>query len=580
MELLEGHLGMRNWFKLKKFISKNKHPWGKTYPASVDWDETIPVKPLYSFLDDSVARFDENPCIDFLGKKYTYREIGDLVSRAAQGFQHLGVKKGTKVGLCLPNTPYFIICYFAILKAGGTVVNFNPLYVERELSYQIEDSETEIMVTLDLKQIYPKIATMLEETRLRCVVICQMSDILPAVKSLLFSVLRRSEIAEIPDDIQHVPFNKLIDNDGKFAPVEIDPHKDLALLQYTGGTTGTPKGAMLTHANLCANTTQVCRWFVGAKEGEEKIVGVLPFFHVFAMTLVMNMGIALGAELILLPRYELDALLQTINKNSPTILMGVPTIFTAINSSSKLDNYDLSSIQYCISGGAPLPLEVKNEFEQLTGCILVEGYGLSECSPVVTCNPLVETKKEGSIGLPMPGTLIEIRDPSDPKKKVPRGEKGEVCVRGPQVMIGYWKRPEETAKAINKGRFHTGDIGYMDEDGYTYLLDRIKDLILCGGYNVYPRMIEEAILLHPSVSEVTVIGVPDEYRGENPKAFVKLHDGEQLTAKELHDFLGDKLSRIEMPKEIEFRDNLPKTMIGKLSKKELVAEEKKMVSKV
>lgn len=570
---------MLDWSIFKKIISKVKHPWENAYPSGVDWGEPIPTKPLYSFLDDSIAKFGDNSCIDFLGKKYTYREVGDLVSRAAQGFQHLGVKKGTKVGLCLPNSPYFIICYYGILKAGGTVVNFNPLYVERELSHQIEDSKTDIMVTLDLKQIYPKVATMLEETRLRCVVICQMSDILPAVKSLLFSVLKRSELATIPDDIQHVPYNKLIDNDGKFNPVHINPHEDVALLQYTGGTTGTPKGAMLTHANLCANTTQVCRWFVGAQKGEEKIVGVLPFFHVFAMTLIMNMGVALGAELILLPRYELDALLQTIHKNSPSILMGVPTIFTAINSSPTLDKYDLSSIKYCISGGAPLPKEVKNNFEQLTGCLLVEGYGLSECSPVVTCNPLVKTQKEGSIGLPMPGTLVEIRDPDNPKKTMPRGEKGEVCVHGPQVMAGYWNWPEETAKAIIKGRFHTGDIGYMDEDGYTYLIDRIKDLILCSGFNVYPRMIEEAILLHPAVSEVTVIGVPDEYRGECPKAFVVLKKDATLMAEKLHDFLKDKLSRIEMPNEIEFRKELPKTMIGKLSKKELVEEEQKVASK-
>ncbi len=361
---------------------------------------------------------------------------------------------------------------------------------------------------------------------------------------------------------------------------EIDLQKDVAILQYTGGTTGIPKGAMLTHANISANTAQACHQFVGTKESAAKILGVLPLFHGFAMTLVMNMGIALGSELILLPRFDLDTVLRTIHKTRPTLFMGVPTILTAILSSSKLDQYDLSSIEYCISGGAPLPITVKNKFEQLTDCVVVEGYGLSECSPVVTCNPLKGTRKDGSIGLPMPGTVVEIRDVNNPDKLLPRGEKGEVCVTGPQVMAGYWKRSEETSNAIHEERLHTGDVGYMDEEGYVYLIDRIKELILCSGYNVYPRVIEEAILLHPSVSEVTVIGIQDEYRGQSPKAFVKLSDGASLTAEELREFLNDKLSRIEMPKEIEFRDDLPKTMIGKLSKKELMAEEKERAEKV
>ncbi len=549
------------------------YPWLADYPAGIDWSEGIEERAVFAFMDDAAGRFVENRCIDFLGKTYTYREIGEQVNRAAKGFQHLGVGKGVKVGLCLPNTPYAVICYYAILKAGGTVVNYNPLYVERELAQQVEDSETDIMVTLDLQQIYPKVAELLESTRLRHLVVCRMSDILPPLKGILFSVLKGSEIAEIPDDVQHVPFANLVSNDGAVTPPEIEPRRDIAVLQYTGGTTGVPKGAMLTHGNLSANLTQLLRWVGDLEEGSERFLGVLPLFHVFGMTLVMNLGIATGSELILVPRFELDEFLKTIDRTRATVLMGVPTIYTAIISAPNLESHDLTSIKYCISGGAPLPMALKRSFESITGCVLVEGYGLSECSPVAACNPIDGVSKEGSVGIPLPGTVVEIRDIENPKRQMPLGEKGEVCVAGPQVMAGYWHRPEETANSIVDGRLHTGDVGYMDDNGYIFLVDRMKDLIICGGYNVYPRVIEEAILLHPAVEEVTVIGVPDEYRGEAPKAFVKLGSGQSFGEDDLKAFLQDKLSPIEMPVFIEFRDELPKTLIGKLSKKELVAEE-------
>ena len=564
---------------LSKDASKTEHPWLAGYPEGVDWAEALPAAPLFALFDDALAKYPDNPCIDFLGKNWTYREIGGLIDRAAAGFKELGVAKGVKVGLCLPNTPYYVICYYAVLKTGGTLVNYNPLYAKRELAHQIADSQTSIMVTLDLKQIYLKVAAMLEESSLQTIIICPMSDILPIFKSVLFSVFKRSKVAAIPADDRHVTFAELTSNDGVFEPAKVDPLKDIALLQYTGGTTGTPKGAMLTHANLCANAYQVCRWFHGMEMGGERILGVLPLFHVFAMTVVMNTGIASGSELILLPRFEIKQVLETIDAKRPTLFPGVPTIYTAINASPGLSGYDLSSIKYCISGGAPLPAEVKRTFEALTGCTLVEGYGLSESSPVATCNPIIGPAKEGSIGLPLPATVIEIRDmnaPGDnPGKVVETGEKGEVCIAGPQVMAGYRNRPEETAAALADGFLHTGDVGTMDAQGHVFLIDRIKDLILCGGYNVYPRAVEEAIYLHPSVEEVTVIGIADDYRGQSPKAFVKLRDGEHLNEEELLAFLKDKLSPIEIPRHIEFRKSLPKTMIGKLSKKELAAEEQK-----
>jgi len=543
-------------------------------PAADAWSDCTGTEPLYTLLDDAAARFSDRPCVNFLGKSYDYAEISDLVNRAAQGFQQIGVVKGTRVGLCLPNSPYFVICYYAILKAGGTVVNFNPLYVSREIEHQIEDSGTEIMVTLDLRQLYPKIAHALDTTGLKKIVICQMNDILPPVKGLLFATLKRSELANIPQNLRHIQYDMLVNTDGAPDPVDINIREDVAVLQYTGGTTGIPKGAMLTHGNLMANTRQV-QSLVSAVEGKERILAVLPFFHVFAMTAIMNHGIAMGAELILLPRFELEQVLKTIDSRRPTIFHAVPTIYTAINGHAELEKYDLTCLKFCISGGAPLPPDVKRQFEKRTGCFLCEGYGLSEASPVVACNPFDGTAKDGSIGRLLPATEVKFLSLTPPHDEVRQGEKGEVCVRGPQVMAGYWKRPEETAKVLRDGYLHTGDVGYRDEDGFLFLVDRLKDLIICSGYNVYPRVIEDAIHMHPAVAEVTVVGVPDDYRGETPKAFVRLNAGATLTESDLAQFLEDKLSPIERPEFIEFRSELPKTMIGKLSKKELVAEEEK-----
>jgi long-chain acyl-CoA synthetase len=368
-------------------------------------------------------------------------------------------------------------------------------------------------------------------------------------------------------------FEKLIDNDGACAPAEIDPARDVAVLQYTGGTTGVPKGAMLTHGNLYANTVQVRLWASAAKPGEEKVLGVLPLFHVFGMTGVMNLGLYLAAEIVLLPRFKLAEALKTIAKERPTVVLGVPTMYSAINGNKEPERYDLSSLKYCISGGAPLPLEIKTTFEGLTGCTLVEGYGLTEAGPVCTINPLEGLNKPGSIGLPVPGTIVEIVSLEDPQVRLPIGERGEICISGMQVMAGYWRQEEETAGVFANGFLHTGDVGYMDEDGYVYIIDRIKDLILSGGFNVYPRMVEEAIYLHPAVEEVAVCGVPHAHRGEIVKAFVKLRDGESIKTSELRGFLKDKLAPFEQPRSIEFRDEIPHTLIGKASRRELVSEE-------
>ena len=548
-------------------------PWLNNYAPDVDWNATLEPRPLFALLDDAVNRFGDRPAIDFLDRVFTYREISRMVDRAARGFQDLGVGKGVKVGLFLPNCPQFVVCYFAILKAGGTVVNYSPLYSEPELLHQIEDSETDIMVTLNLTALYPKMAAMLRESRLKKLVVGTMPEVLPFPKSWLFPLFRRKDVAAVPNDARHLSFQELMNNDGDHRPVAIDPAEDIAVLQYTGGTTGVSKGAMLTHGALYINTQQTTLWMPGHVPGEERMMGILPFFHVFAMTVVMNMSINIGACIVMHPRFELEAVVNDIPKKKPTMMPGVPTMYTAISAHPKASDADMSSIKFCMSGGAPLPVEVKQRFEQLTGAKVFEGYGLTETSPVATCNPLNGVNKPGSIGQPVPRTEIVIVDRDDPNTVMPQGEAGEICIRGPQVMKGYFKRPEATADCLRDGLLRTGDVGYMDEDGYTFIIDRIKDLILAGGFNVYPRVVEEAIYEHPAVDEVTVIGIPDDYRGQSVKAFVKLKQQQEIDAGKLMEFLKPKLGRHEMPNEIEFRAELPKTMIGKLSKKELVAEE-------
>jgi long-chain acyl-CoA synthetase len=552
------------------------HPWLKRYPEGVDWTAAFKPMAVYDLLDGAVQKYGTRPCTNFLGKTLTYHEIGERVGRAAAGLKVLGVRKGSKVGLFLPNSPTYLIYYYGILKAGGTVVNYNPLYTLEELTFQLRDSETELLVTLDLKLLFDKVQALLEAGTLPRAIVASFPALLPGAKSVLFKLFRAKDLAR--PDKSPVAAKVILDatvmaNDADPRAVPVDPANDVAVLQYTGGTTGTPKGAMLTHANISINCQQGAAWAVNLERGQERSLAALPFFHVFAMTAVMNFAVSEGAELIIMPRFVLDDAMKLIDKGKPTVMPGVPTMFTAILNHPRLKSFDLSSLKYCVSGGAPLPVELKQRFEQLTGCKVVEGYGLTEASPSVTCNPVEGPVKEGSIGQPLPGTIVSLRDLADPSKEVGLGEKGEICIKGPQVMRGYWRKPEETANQFVGDFLRTGDVGIMDEEGFVFIVDRIKDLIICSGYNVYPRRIEEAIYQFRAVEEVTVIGIKDEYRGEAPKAFIKLKAGMAATADDIRRHLESRLSKIEMPAEIEFRDALPKTMIGKLSKKELKAEE-------
>lgn len=555
-------------------------PWIKSYPAGVRWDAELPTMPVPALLDNAVAKWPEKPALDFMGKKTSYSELQKLVDRAAKGFQQLGVKPGVHVGLFLPNTPHYIISFFGILKAGGTVVNYSPLDAEKVLEHKIEDSETDMLVTLDMVMLYPQMAKFLGRTRLKKLIIGSIAEMSPYPDAVRANLQKANQLSEIPADDAHLSFQQLLDNDGAYAPVPAgDPKETIAVLQYTGGTTGLPKGAMLTHGNLTTACSQIMETLnVQPRvltEGEERLLAVLPLFHIYALTVDMLFGLRMGAEIYLHTRFDVDAVVKDLAGKKITVFPGVPTMYTAIINHPEIRNFDLSSLKFCNSGGAPLPGEVLQQFQTLTGCTLLEGWGMTETSPTGTFTPLGGIRKSGSCGLPTPGITFKFASVDDANSYVGIGERGEICVAGGNIMKGYWKKPEATADVMTADGFlRTGDVGYMDEDGFVYIVDRTKDMILCGGYNVYPRNIEEAIYEHPGVAEVSVIGVPDAYRGQSPKAFIKLKAGAaDISLEEMKDFLKSRLGKHEMLQEMEVRAELPKTPVGKLSKKELYEEE-------
>ena len=562
------------------------YPWIKSYPPGVTWELDVPRKTLHQSFDESCAQYADLPMTDFLDKVMTYKDYKEATDRAAAGFQKLGVKPGVHVGLYLPNTPHYLIAFFGVLKAGGCIVNYSPLDADRELEFKIGDSETDILITLDVAALYPKIARMKGKTRLKKLIVGSIADYLRWPKNWLYPVARKKELSVWPRDDWHMSFKDLLANDGKYQPHPAGDSlwDEVALLQYTGGTTGLPKAAMLTHGCVMAATSQGQAWTAAyTKPGEEKVVCVLPLFHIYALSSVMLGAVRSGNQLILYPRPDIDLIVKDLAGKKPTFLPGVPTLYTAIMKNPKAKDLDLRSLKICLSGGAPLPVEVQQQFEKLTGATLIEGYGLTETSPTGAVCPIDKgMRRAGSCGVPIPGTIIEIRDMESPDRVLPPGKEnvGDVCIIGPQVMKGYWKQPEETDKVLfthpasNWKGLRTGDMGYMDEDGWLYLVDRSKDLIISSGYNVYPRMIEEAVYEHPAVDEVIVIGIPDPYRQEAPKVFVKLKAGKTLTFEELKQHLESRVGKHEMPVAMEVRAELPKTPVGKLSKKELKAEER------
>jgi long-chain acyl-CoA synthetase len=424
------------------------------------------------------------------------------------------------------------------------------------------------MVIPDLATIFDKVGDISD---LKQIIVCPFAGVLPAAKAVAFSLLKRKMIAHPTYSTRIIPYRIVVLPGAPPAPVSIDP-ADVAVLQYTGGTTGRPKGAMLTHANLTINAQQGTHHMPSLRLGQEKLMGVLPFFHVFAMTSILNGGISIGGEIIMHPRFEIGAMMKSLVHDKPTMLHAVPTIYNAIATAAEKYRVDISSLRVCVSGGAPLPAEIRERFQKLTGVRIIEGYGLTEASPAVTSNPPDGEVRADSVGIPVQDTIVEIRGLDDISRILPSGERGEICVRGAQVMKGYLNREAETRDVFIDGALRTGDVGYLDADGYLFVTDRIKDLIICSGYNVYPRVIEDALYEHPAVAEAIVIGIPDSYRGQAPLAFVTLRAGEFRTGEELREFLRDKISPIELPVRVEIRTSLPKTVIGKLSRKELIAE--------
>lgn len=553
-------------------------PWTRHYAHGGAWERAFEALTVPDLLLRSAARAPDAPCLDFLGRRWSYRAVAEAARRAGAGFAALGAGPGRHVGLFLPNCPHYVFAYYGALMAGATVVNFSPLYTADELVLQVEDSGVELMVTLDLAQLYPTIAAVLGRTRIAKLVVGNLPEVLPWGKALGYRLLRGKDRAQWTADARHMAFADLIAAAPLEAPVAIDPVRDVALLQYTGGTTGVPKGAVLTHANLTINAQQVMA-ADPEPEAPDRILGVLPFFHVFANTCVLNRTILHGGEIVMQPRFEAKAVLAAIGSSRITAMPGVPTMYAALLDAPGIGSADFSSLRICISGGAPLPAELRERFEARTGARLIEGYGLTETSGVLTANPFDGAGRAGSVGQPLPSTRVKLVDKDDPSRDPPPGEPGEVVAAGPQIMRGYHNRAAADAEVfVTDGQgtrwLRTGDVGRIDADGYLFIVDRLKDMIVVGGFKVFPSIVEAVLYRHPAVREALVIGVPDARQGERPKAFVTLGEGAGTTADELLHFVNGHVGKHERLVAVELRDALPKTAVGKLSRKELVAEER------
>ncbi|HEY2420607.1 MAG TPA: long-chain fatty acid--CoA ligase [Neobacillus sp.] len=534
-------------------------PWLKFYDPRVDENVSVKHESLYDFLESAASRFGDKPAFTFYGKVFSYKQTKMMVDMLASSLNEKGLKKGDRVAIMLPNCPQYIFTLFAIFRLGGIAVQVNPMYVEREIAFVLEDSGAKYMVALD--GFYPKVKKVQQDTSVKNVIVVSFGE-------------KRMELG-VGDHY----FEELLQGEINIPEVEIDPHEDVAVLQYTGGTTGVPKGVMLTHYNLLANFNQVSDFIYNTCENipeSFKIITVLPMFHVYGLSSVALCGIREGANQIILPRFDIKEVVETIKREKPFIFAGVPTMYFALNSVPELlKECELDKLWYVGSGGAPLPVEQAKAFEKITGTTLRDGYGLSEAAPTVAFNPPFIERKYGSIGIPVQSTVIRIvREMEDGEYiDVPVGESGELIVKGPQVMKGYWNRPKDTEEVLKDGWLFTGDIAKMDEDGYFYILDRQKDMIIASGYNVYPREVEEVLYQMEGIEEALVIGVPDSYRGETVKAFVKLKAGHMVTVEEIIQFAKENLAPYKAPKEVEILLDLPKSSVGKLLRRVLRDEE-------
>ncbi len=543
------------------------YPWLAQYPRGVPSAVAVPDGGVDGLFASAAAKYPDRPFLNFRGRRTTYGEAAGRIGRAAAGLRRLDVGACSRVGLCLPNLPDGVLSYFAVLTAGATVVNLDPLAAEPQLVRQITDSGSEVIVTVDLQPIFGRVLAALNQTSVRHVVVCRIARMLPFPQGLAFRLREHARLARLPRDPRVLDFTRLTDAAAAGPARSAGPRAGVAVIQYTGGTTGHPKGAMLSHANLCANVMQLRAWFTRADPGAERFLAVLPFFHCFGMTAVMNFAVALGGELVIEPRFRPAETLRAIERYGVTMLVGVPALFRALLECPTIGRTDFSSLKVCVSGGDVLPESLARRFVAQTGVRLAEGYGLTECAPVVTCsNPLEGVERPGSCGLPLPGTEVAILATEPPARALPAGEIGEICVRGPQVMRGYWQQPDATRETLRDGWLHTGDLGRLDEDGHLYFVSRRPEVIAVRGYKVYARIVEDAIRLHPAVAEVAVVAMPDPVRGEVPKAYLVLKDGATLDAAALHAFLADRVSPVEMPRDFVFRSSLPKSSFGKILK--------------
>ncbi len=549
-------------------------PWLTQYdpgvPENVDYVQDC----LPEFLRRSARDFPNGNALVFQGFRLSYRELEEMVNRFASVLRGFGIQKGDRVAILLPNLIPCVAAYYAILKIGAVCVMNNPLYTDRELQHQFNDSESKLLVTLDL--LGNRMIDLRPRTSIGHIVYTSIGDYLPFPKNLLFPLVGKKKglkaDVKAADDVHR--WKELLAGasaDDSETELSFD---DLVMLQYTGGTTGVSKGVRLTHGNLSRQVQHIRAWFPELRAGEETMLGALPFFHVFGLSTSMNFAVYMGWDNVLVPKPQPEPLLEAIGKFRPTFAPLVPTMFIGILNEPKLQQTDMTSIKGCFSGSAPLPLEVIRRFEDITGSTIVEGYGLTETSPVTHINPFRGKRKIGTIGIPIPDTLCRIASLEDGETDLPVGEAGELLIQGPQVMAGYHNKPEATAATLTDGWLHTGDIATMDEEGYFSIVDRKKDMIISGGYNVYPRDIEEVFFEHPKVQEAAAIGIPHETRGEQVKVFVVLREGESATEEEMLDFCKDKLAKYKWPTQVEFRSELPKTNVGKVLKKELRKEEK------
>jgi long-chain acyl-CoA synthetase len=560
-------------------MSSAPNIWDTYYRHPSPWTRVFEPLSVHDMFFHSVKRMGKGALLDFLGRTYSYEQIALLVRQCAKGLQDQGIKKGDRIGLYLPNVPHYVAAYYGAMAAGATVVNFSPLYTVDELAHQVADSGTTILFTVSAAALLPNAIKVLDKTALRQLVVGSIAEALPTVKGWAYRLAKRADIAAIPNDSRIKTYADLIANHGDYDVQPCDPQTDIALLQYTGGTTGVPKGAMLSHQNITANARQInaidpeSQLNKPDQPADDRILGVLPFFHVFANATVLNRTVCNGGQIVMLPRFEAKAALAAINRTRVTSMPGVPTMYQALLDCPDIAQTDFSSLRTCISGGAPLPVELKARFEARTGAVVTEGYGLTESSGVVSCNPYIGEGKLGSIGQPVPGTMVKLLDKEYPSKSASEGEPGELVFAGPQVMRGYWGMPDADAKVFVDGFLRTGDVATIDEDGFIFIVDRIKDMIAVGGFKVFPSQIEDVLYRNPHVKEALVIGIPDAYLGEQPKAFVTLNAGAAIDSDTITAWLNPQLGKHERVSAVVVRENLPKTMIGKLDRKALRAEE-------